>query len=218
MAEKNTDKQSAIQKLLTVTGLILCVVFSFMLVCNVAIIVKGTLHPEIPPSVFGVTPMVTLSSSMDGDKKDSFAAGDLIFTVKARADELKVDDVISFMAGSVVVTHRIVEVQTAEDGSIQWITKGDANNAEDGSPVSESKLVGKYLAHIPCLGSVVLFMQTPLGMTLFIGVPLLGFIIYDIIRRQAYADRERRKIEDLQNEILRLQALNKESEVSEAEQ
>ncbi len=207
MAGRYTEKQTPLQKALTIVGLVLCIVFGFMLICNITIIVKGTIHPEMPPSVLGVTPMVTLSSSMDGDHEDSFAAGDLIFSVKADPEELKVGDVISYMEGSIVVTHRIVEVQTAEDGSIQWITKGDANNTEDTNPVSESKLVGKYITHIPGLGNFALFMQKPLGMILFIGVPLLGFIIYDILRRQHYANRERQKTADMQAEIERLRAL-----------
>ncbi len=150
--------------------------------------------------------------------KSCFAAGDLIFSVKTDPEKLKVGDVISFVEGSIVVTHRIVEVQSAENGTIKWITKGDANNTEDIRPVYEANLVGKYVTHIPKLGSFALFMQTPLGMILFIGVPLLGFIIYDIIRRQHYANKERQKTADMQAEIDRLRALAGETHSSDFEE
>lgn len=38
-------KKNAGSVALTVAGAVLCAVFSFLLVCNVTIIVKGTLHP-----------------------------------------------------------------------------------------------------------------------------------------------------------------------------
>ena len=47
-------KKNAGSVALTVAGAVLCAVFSFLLVCNVTIIVKGTLHPETPPTVLGV--------------------------------------------------------------------------------------------------------------------------------------------------------------------
>lgn len=50
-----------LKKIGIICSLLLCVVFSFLLICNVTIIVKGTLHPETPPTVFGVTPMVVSS-------------------------------------------------------------------------------------------------------------------------------------------------------------
>ena len=46
-----------------IIGAVLCVVFGFFLVCNIIIIVKGTLHPETPPTVLGVAPMVVLSTA-----------------------------------------------------------------------------------------------------------------------------------------------------------
>lgn len=63
-------KKSAGSVALTVAGAVLCAVFSFLLVCNVTIIVKGTLHPETPPTVLGVAPMVVLSGSMSGTAAD----------------------------------------------------------------------------------------------------------------------------------------------------
>lgn len=188
-------------------GLILCVVFGFMLLCNLTIIIKGTLYPERPPSVLGTTPMVVLSGSMSGTAEDHIEIGDLIFVNKVEPEELEVGDIIAFMEGKIVVTHRIMEIQTAEDGSRLFLTKGDANNAADQRPVTESNLVGIYSSRIPKVGDFAIFLQTPLGMILFIGVPLLGFIIYDIIRRQQYAAREKKKTAELEAELERLRKL-----------
>lgn len=208
---KYEKKKSPLSLALSVTGLVLCIAFGFLLICNLTIIIKGTLFPERPPSVFGTTPMVVLSGSMSGTQEDHIEVGDLIFVGKAKAEELEVGDVIAYMQGTMVVTHRITEVQTAEDGSIQWITKGDANNAPDSKPVPESQLVGIYKMRIPKVGDFALFLQKPLGMVLFIGIPVMAFIVYDIIRRQRSTAKENRKTAELQAEIDRLRALAGES-------
>ena len=206
------EKSGVIQKVLTGVSILLCIVFSFMLICNMTIIIKGTLYPERPPSVLGITPMVVLSGSMSGDAEDHIEVGDLIFVGKTEAEELEVGDVIAFMEGKVVVTHRIIEVQTGENGEPMFITKGDANNAQDQRPVTANNLVGIYKARIPKVGDFALFLQTPMGMVLFIGLPLLAFIIYDIIRRQQYVRKESKKTAELEAELERLRKLAGEKE------
>ena len=97
----------------TVLALLLCAVFAFALVCNLTIIIKGTLHPDTPPTVFGVAPMVVLSGSMSGTAQDHIEVGDLIFDTKADVNTLKEGDVISFMENNIVVTLRIIRIETA---------------------------------------------------------------------------------------------------------
>lgn len=208
----NKEKSSTTHKALTAIGAVLCVVFGFMLICNLTIIVKGTLYPEKPPSVLGTTPLVVLSGSMSGDAPDHIEVGDLIFVGKADPEELEVGDVIAFMQGKTVITHRIIEIQTGDSGERIYYTKGDANNAADQSPVSENNLVGIYKGRIPKVGDFAIFMQTPLGMVIFIGIPLAAFIIYDVIRRQRYAAMENKKTAELEAELERLRALAGEKE------
>lgn len=198
-----------------VIALVLCIIFGLMLICNLTIIIKGTIAPEKPPSVLGVTPMVVLSGSMSGDAEDHIEIGDLIFVGKADADELETGDVISFMDGDVFVTHRIIEIRTGEEGGLEFITKGDANNSPDIRPVPEDKLVGKYMFRIAKVGDFALFLQTPMGMVLFIALPLLAFIIYDVLRRRHYATKESKRTSELEAELERLRALAGEKKADE---
>lgn len=209
------NRTSTSQKVMTIIGSVLCVVFGLMLICNLTIIIKGTINPDRPPSVLGVTPMAVLSGSMSGDAEDHIEVGDLIFIGKAEPDELAVGDVIAFMQNKAVVTHRIIGIETDENGKLLFSTKGDANNAEDRNPVSEDDLVGVYMGRIPKVGDFALFLQKPLGMILFVGVPLLAFIIYDIVRRQLSANKENKKTAELEAELERLRALAGESEHKE---
>lgn len=209
-ADQSADdekRRSPRDKIITGVGLALCIVFAFMLVCNLIIIVKGSVAPDKPPSVLGITPMVVLSGSMSGDAEDHIEIGDLIFVGRADPDKLKEGDVIAFMEGSVTVTHRIVRIETGEDGSVQWITKGDANNTEDQRPVTTDNLVGIYKFRIAGLGNVALFLQQPVGMLICIGIPCLAFIVYDIIRRQRTTVKEGAKASEMETELERLRRL-----------
>lgn len=212
--EKNTPaKQGSVtQKVFTVIGTVLCVVFALMLICNLTIIIKGTVNPDRPPAVLGITPLVVLSGSMSGTAPDHIEVGDLIFVSEADPQSLKTGDIIAFMQGKTVITHRIIEIQTDDAGQPLFYTKGDANNAADQNPTSAQDLVGIYQGRIPKVGDFAIFMQTPLGMVIFIGVPLAAFIIYDIIRRQRYAAKENKKTAELEAELERLRALAGEKE------
>ena len=176
-----------------------------MLVCNVIIIVKGTLHPETPPTVLGVAPMVVLSGSMSGTAEGHIEVGDLIFATAADTDKLQVGDVVSFMEDNVVVTHRIVEITADESGKKQFITKGDANNAAD-PPIYADAVIGICRGRIPKLGDFAMFLQKPLGMAVFIGIPVCAFIVGDVIRRRRDARRENEETARLRSELEKLRA------------
>lgn len=207
-SEKQQISQGSIShRILTAAGIIICILLALLLVCNLIIIVRGTLSPEKPPSVLGITPMAVLSGSMSGTQEGHIEAGDLIFAVRTDPETLKEGDIISFMESGTAVTHRITEVTADEDGNPVFTTKGDANETEDTESVTSDQIIGIFLWRIPKAGDFALFLQQPLGMLLFIGVPLLAFIIYDIIRRQRYALRVKKKSGEMETELVRFRAL-----------
>lgn len=206
---------------LTVISAIICVILSLILISNLIIIIKGALNPERPPSAFGVTSMIVLSGSMSGNAPDHIEVGDMIITKAVDPDTLEVGDIITYMEkGTVTVTHRIIEI--CEDGSFR--TKGDANNAEDMEPVLRENIVGKFMFRIPGLGDVAMFAQTPLGMMVFIGVPLVAYILLDMAvrakqnknkKKQAQSDKE--EAEKLKEELERLKAQLSENDKKDGE-
>jgi len=193
-------------------GAVLCLLLTFLLICNLSIIIKGAIDEDVPPSVLGITPLVVLSGSMSGDAPDHIETGDLIFAQRIEPKNLIVGDIISFMQNSSTVTHRITEINVAEDGALLFTTMGDANNTPDENPVSQEAVLGKCIGRIAKAGDVIIFMQTPLGMFIFVGLPLFAFIVFDIIRRQRIAAAERRKNARLMAEVRRLRQLNEELE------
>ena len=197
-------KKKTANRIVFTIGMVLCVIFAVMLVGNLTIIIKGIIHPELPPSVLGVTPMVVQSGSMSGSAKDHIEVGDLIFTVKPDVDKLKAGGIISYMDGQIAVTHRIVAVETGADGKRSFLTKGDANTEDP--LVSEDVVFGLYKGRIPKLGDFAMFLQKPLGTAVFIGIPVCAFIIYDIISRQKSAGKKDEETAALKAELERLRA------------
>lgn len=197
-------------KILSILGIVAIVVLSLILILNLVIMVKGIVNPDVPPSIFGSTPLVVLSGSMSGENEDSFNEGALIFVKKVDAESLKSGDVIAFFDPksnkNSITTHRIVDVTTV-DGEKAFYTKGDANNTQDDVPVKASRVIGVYTSHMEGIGNFAMFLQEPVGMLLFIGVPVIAFIVYDLVRRQLAAKTKNKKTQELEAEIERLRAL-----------
>jgi len=88
--------------------------------------------------------------------------------------------IITFRYGNELVTHRIVSLQ---DGS--YITKGDATEEPDSTPVESSQIVGTYIFKVPKLGYLVDFMHTKIGWYVVVIVPaiiFLGLIFKEIVK------------------------------------
>lgn len=77
-------------------------------------------------------------------------------------------------------------ITTDENGSLAWVTKGDANNAKDNAVVPAKNLAGVYRRRIQGLGNAVVFMQTSKGMMVCVVFPILLFVMYDAVRRNRY--------------------------------
>jgi signal peptidase len=172
-----------------------------VLIINMTIIIKSYVKPNDVPSFMGYKPFIVLSDSMNPDIK----AGDLVLTKEPDSASLKVGDVISYRVGDSVITHRIADI-TETDGVKSFITRGDANNADDTEPITESQIEGALLLTIPNLGNTALFMQTPIGMLVCIGIPVLLLVAYDIIRRRRYDREKQKKTLELEKELERMRA------------
>ena len=84
-----TRTSTLAEKIIMIVGVIFCAILIPLLIINITIIVKGTLNPKTPPSIFGVTPLVVMSGSMDDGSKDCISTGDLIFSRNIDSDNFK---------------------------------------------------------------------------------------------------------------------------------
>ncbi len=188
--------KSHTNKVLSIVGIILCIIFAPILILNIILISKSFINKTDVPSVGGYLPLIVLTDSM----YPGIESGDLIICHTADADEIKVNDVISFFDpagnGTSVVTHRVIEI-VDENGKLFFRTKGDNNNTEDKDLVPAENLVGLYKTRIAGAGNVAMFMQSTTGLIICVVLPIVLLVAYDIIRRRIYE-----KNKGIENEAL----------------
>lgn len=203
------EKTTVIHKILTVIGTILCIVLLPILIINCTLIIKSYINKDTVPSFGSFLPMIVLTDSMYPEIK----SGDLIICRQTDAEKVRVGDVICFFDpagnGTSTVTHRVMEITTDENGGLAWVTKGDANNAEDQAVVPADKLVGIYSSRIAGAGNAAMFMQTTQGLILCVIFPIILLVVYDIVRRRMY---EKSKKEDTDALLAELEALRAEKQ------
>ena len=193
-------EKTAGRKILNVVGIVLCIILIPFLIINITIIARSFLYPDKVPSFMNFKPFIVLSDSM----LPAIKSGDLVLVRQVNTSELAKGDIIAYKEGDSVITHRIVRIDEVT-GGMQYITKGDSNNAEDTTPVTADMVEGTYLLHIHNLGNVALFMQEPLGIMLFIALPLILFILYDILRRRLADSSKRKRPKELEKELEKMQ-------------
>ena len=208
--EKQKEKPTTLHNVLTIVGIILCVILVPILIINCTLIIKSFTSDEVP-NIGGTLPLIVLTDSMYPEIK----SGDLIICHTAEADEIRVDDVITFFdpmgSGTSVVTHRVLEVMN-EGGEISFRTKGDNNNAEDTVAVPAENLIGIYKSRIPKVGHVAMFMQTTPGLIVCCVCPILLLVGYDVLRRRKLEKSQKQDTDALLKELEALRAMKAEQE------
>ena len=178
--EQKTKKNKALN---TVVNIILVVTIIFGIFCAFTAFVSKS--GSGVPNILGVEFFAIQSDSMH----PTFNKGDLVvdFVVK-NPETLKKDDIITFWTSingeKVLNSHRIVEVKDY-DGHYSFVTKGDnaeTNTRVDDMEVHQSSVVGKYLFHIPKLGSFIDFLQEPKGFLFVIVLPVALFFIWQLVQ------------------------------------
>lgn len=132
--------------------------------------------------LLGYTPYAVLSGSM----MPVYQVGDLVYVHEKAPEDIQPGEVITFVADEnlTVVTHRVVG---ADRENRFFITKGDANNVEDGSPVLYENVVGTAAFSLPKLGYVSAYFTSPSGRYVGIAavcVLLLFLIVPELLKSE----------------------------------
>lgn len=142
--------------------------------------------------LIGLQVFTVLSGSME----PTYQVGSLIYVKDVDYKELKSGDVITFMMDEdTVATHRIVEVVPDENDSdtLRYQTKGDANDAVDGSLVHYKNVIGSPVFTIPKLGYFADYIQNPPGMYVAISVSAILLILVFLPDLFSLNDNDKKK-------------------------
>ena len=143
--------------------------------------------------VVGLQVFTVLSGSME----PTYHTGSLIYVKKVDPYTITDGQPITFMLDeNTVATHRVVGIVPDEEDPtvIRFRTKGDANEAEDGSLVHDKNVIGTPIFSIPYLGYVADYIQHPPGMYIAISggaVLLLLVFLPDVFASDK--DEEKKK-------------------------
>lgn len=209
----------------TVLLAVLCVILIPLLAVNITLIVKGALYPDELTDVFNIAPVAIDNTYMEGENEGCFNEGALVFIKTFDTDEerqaIEQGDVVAFRwledDGSVNFTvYRILGVTRDEETGLITSVSVRADNVPEGEgtapiPVEIGDVVGILNGSVDHLGAFAMFLMQPLGVLLFVGVPVVIYVVVDIIRitihnrkvRQAESD----ELRDKDEEIARLRAL-----------
>ena len=128
--------------------------------------------------------------------KPEYKVGDAIFTKTIEPSEIKIGDDITYlgMAESFkdkIVTHRVINVEKAEDGTYIFETKGIANPKAD-PKINESQIFGKVIYKIKSISYINSIIGNLYGMYFAIFIPfgLIMFIEYILYKRDKDEDED----------------------------
>ena len=143
-------------------------------------------------------------SVLTGSMEPAISVGSLIITrIPTSLSDIKQNDIITFSEPRFennFITHRVYNV--VENGSVTLFqTKGDANDSPDAWNIAYGSIKGNYVFEIPYLGYLLNFVKTPLGILIFVIVPVLIIAISEIktiltILFQAKIEKDKRLEKD----------------------
>ncbi|MDD7185340.1 MAG: signal peptidase I [Oscillospiraceae bacterium] len=157
------------------SGIILTALLSVLIALNIYIMICGI--REKPAFIGGVCILKIITPSMTPTLK----TGDFIIVKKVSPESLQKGDIISFYSEDSEIygkinTHRIAGITSGE-----FITRGDANPADDSTPVRKENIIGKYSGKIKFLKWVGSFANSKKLLMLCVIIPTLATAVYEVI-------------------------------------
>lgn len=123
------------------------------------------------PKFIGINPLIVLSGSME----PLYTTGSVLYVNEKYTDDIEVGDVITFyIDDDTLVTHRVVEV---DSNNRCYITKGDANEVQDGTPVSFDDVLGVPIFSIPKFGIFADYISHKSGKIIYVTIIIVVTIL-----------------------------------------
>ena len=116
-----------------------------------------------------------------GSMEPQLKTGSVAITRPVEAEDIKVGDIITFHSplSEKLISHRVIAVE--DSSSLNFQTKGDANEDADPFVVPAQSVVGKICFNIPYFGYAAQFIKTPLGLLLTLCLPGLVIIVMEVV-------------------------------------
>lgn len=162
--------------------------------CNIAgtLILAAVILSCLPltiPRLMGYEIYNVVSGSMEPE----IPVGSVVYVGKTAPENIAENDVIAFVSGLSVITHRVV-VNNLVEG--EFVTKGDANAGEDFNTVPYAHLVGRVEYHFPVLGHLMALYTGTVGKLYAVCFAACGAMLNMLAGRMRDRQREARESSD----------------------
>lgn len=153
-----------------------CSILGIILIIGVLLVCM----PAALPRIMGYEAYSIISGSMEPE----IPVGSMVYAKAASPEEVSVGDVIVFYGGAgaaAVTTHRVAE---KDETKRAFITKGDANAANDPLPVPYGQMIGKVETSVPVLGRLLPLVSGTSGKICLASILLAGVLLRVLGSRQ----------------------------------
>lgn len=207
MENKTKNKKSALSKVFSILSYIILGIMLLLVVYSVYMKATNTI-----PNFFGYSIMQIVSPSMEPEIK----TGDYIITKECKPNEVKEGDIISFYSLDPAIkdkpnTHRVIEINTDENGSLVFTTKGDNNPIKDKYPVTQDKLIGICQGSVGWLTAIGRVVNNPIVFFLIVLIPA-GVLVFIEIKNVKNKAKELKKQQLIEQEVERLKQADKQKQ------
>lgn len=166
-------------------------IFLVIILYNIVLLYMSYIDKFDTPSFYIYKAYVITTNSMEPElKKD-----DVVVIKKAKADNLKQGDIVTFKQNGETITHRIVQIDDIEDGKL-YITKGDNNNVQDEQGLRFDQIEGKLVVKIPQLGKMVASFKNGIIIILVLLISAIIYLNRITAKERSNIRRAKKKLED----------------------
>lgn len=130
---------------------------------------------------------------VDNQLDNQFKTYDIIFLSKVMDEsDLQIYDVIAYQNDQGInIIHRIISIEE-KDGVVTYVTRGDANNANDTYQPSFADIIGKYTGtRVKTMGIFIMFLQSYPGIITLISLIYCLFMIDHVSAKVNKAQAQR---------------------------
>ena len=171
------------KKIYVISSIILAVAVTICLSFSMQVVTKGFV------TIGGYSTFRVVTGSME----PTISTGALLVCKDTSIEKIEKDDIVCYRSKTAeiygsIVTHRVVSVQTDEDGERYLETRGDANLSSDPYYVKQDNLIGKvtwYSEETNILNDILSFLTGKMGFLLCIVFPVLlvsGMIMQSAVK------------------------------------
>lgn len=188
MDATKSNRLKKISSALTYVGKIISTAVLVLLILIGLFLVYYVISAKIVSKRAGYEPKISLYTIASGSMVPNIDVYDIILDFRVDSPEsIKAGDIITFKSTSsltkdMTITHRVIDIIKNDDGTYEYVTKGDANPIADSDTAKYENVIGKVAMRLPQVGRIQFFLATKMGWFFVILLPALGVIIYDILK------------------------------------